>query len=278
MTKNIFSIDLEEWHTSKDIFGTVSLGNAELQVEDAVKPLLKLLDDSHVRATFFVLGETAAANPELIEEICDKGHEIGSHGYHHVSVSKAGKEAFRKDIAQSVRILKKLTGKKPIGYRAPMFSLNESTSWAFDILENEGFRYDSSLFPFKSKYYGMEGIPIAPFHLKEYFESAGKLAEYPIPVIKKLGIPFVISGGFYLRLYPLWFIKNAIRQLNRNGVPSVLYVHPWETYSLTPRVPMKQPYKFYTYYNIGGALGKIGHLLQAFGFHSFEDDLKQHSF
>jgi len=279
MIKNIFTVDLEEWHSSKDIFVNIPFDKKQRQVQDAVEPLLSLLGTYHIRSTFFVLGETAAGNPELIKKIYDNGHEIASHGYSHTSVSKSTKGNFESDLGKSVRIIRKITGEKPIGYRAPMFSLNESTLWAFEILEKEGFRYDSSLFPFKSRYYGMDGIPIKPFPVSAHFKTKNKsLIEYPVPIIRILGVPFVVCGGFYFRLYPLWFIKSSIRHLNNRNIPSVIYVHPWETYPETPVVPMKQPYKFYTYYNISGALRKIKHLLQTFSFHSFEEDLQHRSF
>lgn len=276
---NILSFDVENWFSGKDIFQRFLPKDKKSQLGKSIPPILELLNKHDTRATFFVLGESAEKEPEIIKRICKEGHEIASHGYRHVSLSKLGPKEFEKDIKKSVNLIKKITGKKPIGFRAPMFSLDNNTKWALSILERYGFKYDSSIFPFKSKYYGMDCTPEKPYRisfkdLRKKDPSSG-IVEYPIKIEKIFGIPFIITGGFYLRLYPVFFIKNRITKFNKNDQKVIVYLHPWETYNGTPKVKMDFFSEFVTYYNIKKALDKLENLLKSFEFYSFNMDLKE---
>ena len=276
---NILSVDVENWFSGKDIFQRFSPEIKKSQLDKSIPPILNLLNKYDVRVTFFVLGESAEKQPEIIKRISEEGHEIASHGYRHISLSKLGPKEFEKDIKKSVSVIKKITGKKPIGFRAPMFSLNNNTKWALIILKKHGFKYDSSIFSFKSRYYGMEEVPEEPYKVNlrdlRKKDNNSKIVEYPIKIRKMLGIPFIISGGFYLRLYPISFIKKMVRYYNKHNKKVVIYFHPWETCKTTPKVEMDYFSKFVTYYNIKNTLNKVEKLLKSSEFCSFDEDLKE---
>jgi len=279
MIKNIFSVDLEECYLYKSFSGKNKYFKHTEQIKDSIKPLLSLIDKYNVRATFFVSGAIVKSYPELIKKIHDLGHEIASHGYSHHSLDYIGKNNFQKQTVKMNRLLKSIIKKKPIGFRAPFFSLNRSTSWALDVLKKNGYKYDSSLFPIKTGVYGVDNVPNYPYFINSNLKKSKKSAilEYPIPIIKIFKVPFIVCGGFYFRLYFFWFTKNLIRTLNRKNKKAVIYIHPWETYTETIRIKKKPLNYFITYYNIKSTLKKIELLFKNFKFHAFMDDLKEKS-
>jgi polysaccharide deacetylase family protein (PEP-CTERM system associated) len=242
--------------------------NGGNQIVAAVTPLLNLLDRYDTKATFFVLGVVAEEHPELIKIIYEKGHEMGSHAYSHKTLYELGKKGFEEEIKLSVELLMEITNEKPIGFRAPSFSIDNSTKWAFEILEIYGFKYDSSIFPIKTKLYGVYDAPLHVYKpskddiTKEDYE--GCIIEFPLTVVKiERNIP--ISGGFYLRVMPFWLLKFLMRKVNKTR-PAVIYVHPWETYEKTPRLNLPMLSRLITYYGIDSALKKLEGLLENFKF------------
>lgn len=269
---NALSIDLEYWWSIE------LLNNRTLKVKDdliveSVDPLLDLLDQYDVHATFFVLGMVAEKYPELVDKIHKCGHEIGCHGYSHKTLYDLGEVGFEEDVKKALMFLRKY---RPIGYRAPSFSLNEDTIWALQILEKHGFLYDSSVFPIKTMLYG---VPDAPLHIYKpskddltQKDPQGKITEFPLTALK-LGKNIPIAGGFYLRALPLWFLKWGIRRANRENRPAVVYLHPWETYARTPKVQMPLPAKIITYYGLDTTLKKLEGLLKEFRFRPMREVL-----
>jgi polysaccharide deacetylase family protein (PEP-CTERM system associated) len=130
---------------------------------------------------------------------------------------------FSQELERSIKAIVGITGKKPIGHRAPYFSVNHTTPWAFDILQDHGFLYDSSIFPIRNGFYGYPGAPRFP-----YTASDGGLVEFPLSTVRLGGINLPVAGGFYLRVWPYAFVRWAIGQINRQGQPVVFYMHPWE--------------------------------------------------
>ena len=265
---NALTIDLEPWYASE--FLTKYLPEEkDDQIEEAVRPILDLLDKYETKATFFVLGIVAEKHPGLIREIYRKGHEIASHAYSHKTLYELGEDEFRKEVEKSTRLLESITGEKPIGFRAPSFSINNSTKWALRILEEYGFKYDSSIFPIKTMLYGVPNAPLHPYRPSKgdvaRHDPDGDIIEFPMTVLKfRWNIP--VAGGFWLRLLPIWFIRFAIRKINQAN-PAVIYIHPWETYSRTPRlsrVPLFR--RVVTYYGISSALSRLEDLLEKFKF------------
>lgn len=272
---NALSIDLEFWYTA-ELVRKYAPEEKEDQVVESVEPLLSLLDKYNTKATFFVLGSLAEKYPELVKRIHESGHEIGSHGYSHKTLYDLTITAFEEEIRKSVEILKSITGKKPAGFRAPTFSINNSTKWAFEVLEKYGFEYDSSIFPIKTMLYGE---PTAPLYLYKPCKNdvtkndpSGRITEFPMTVGQfRKNIP--LCGGFYFRLIPYKLLSMWIRKINEKR-PAIFYFHPWETYSETPRLDLPHTSKFITYYNINSTLNKLERLLNDFEFTSVKTVLE----
>jgi polysaccharide deacetylase family protein (PEP-CTERM system associated) len=236
-----------------------------------LQPLLDLLDKYDTKATFFVLGSLAEKYPELVAQIHEKGHEIGSHGYCHTNLHELGRAKFEEEIRKSLASIGKY---KPKGYRAPTFSLDNRTRWALPLLEKYGFIYDSSIFPIRTHLCGLPEAPLGIYRPANdditKNDPEGKILEMPMTVVKEMGKNIPISGGFYFRALPLWYLKRGIRKVNKER-PAIIYLHPWETYSKTPRIGMSASSKFITYYGIGNALKKLEILLRENKFGPMKD-------
>ena len=264
---NALVIDLEHWYCLELLRNRIPENPVD-QILESVRPILDLLDDHKTKATFAVLGTVAEQHPGLVKEIHDKGHEIASHAWSHKTLHELGKEAFEDEIKKSVNILKSITSEPPMGFRAPSFSIDNTTRWAFELLEKYGFKYDASVFPIKTMLYG---LPDAPLHIyrpsKEDVtknDPNGKIIEFPMTVLK-LGKNIPIAGGFYLRAMPLWFLRYGIRETNKDR-PAIIYIHPWETYCSTPKLKVPLFSRFVTYQGINCALNKCDSLLNEFNF------------
>jgi polysaccharide deacetylase family protein (PEP-CTERM system associated) len=188
-----------------------------------------------------------------------------------------GETRFEEEIEKSITSLKSIIGEKPIGFRAPSFSMNNSTRWALEVLVRHGFKYDASIFPIKTMLYGEPNAPLDPYRpsIDDVTQDNpdGEIIEFPMTVLK-LGKNIPIAGGFYLRALPLWFLKLAIRRVNVTR-PAIIYIHPWETYPRTPRlgcVPLFS--RFVTYHGINSVLKKVEGLLEKFEFKSLREFLE----
>lgn len=223
--QNALTIDLEDWFQGLTSTNSrVDLWpDLESRVGPATEHLLDVLREHSVRATFFVLGYVADHCPTLIERVAAEGHEIGIHGYFHRFVSHLTPDLFAEELECSLRAVERITGEKPIGHRAPYFSINASTPWAFDVLAAQGFRYDSSVFPMRSLLYG---YPDAPRFA--YRPAGSTLVEFPVSTARVGGSNWPMAGGFYVRALPYAAVRWAIGELNRQGQPAIMYFHPWE--------------------------------------------------
>ncbi len=222
---NAFTVDLEDWFQ-----GLTSTNprvdqwpTFESRVVPATRKLLRLLHAYNVQATFFVLGYVADRQPDLIAEIHDEGHEIASHGYYHRFVYKLSPDEFLRDIAMSSEAILRASGVYPTGFRAPYFSVTAETSWVYDYLAAAGIRYDASVFPTRNMLYGWPDAPRYPFR-----EARTGLLEFPGSTIEVGNVPLPMSGGFYMRVLPYMLVKQALRTLNAQRHPAIIYVHPWE--------------------------------------------------
>ncbi|MFC2066158.1 DUF3473 domain-containing protein [Chloroflexota bacterium] len=265
---NALTIDVEPWHTA-ELVGKHLPEPQEDQIEEAVRPILDLLDKYGTKATFFMLGIAAEKCPAIVSEIYQKGHEVASHAYSHKTLHTLGEREFEMELKKSAKLLESITGAKPVGFRAPSFSIDDSTRWAFRVLEENGFKYDSSIFPVKTMLYGVPEAPLHPYRpsIADVAQDNpnGKIVEFPLTVLR-LGRNIPVAGGFYLRILPLWFLKFAIRRVNKTRA-AVIYIHPWETYPGTPRLNSMPLFpRFVTYYGINSALAKLEGLLKEFEF------------
>ncbi|MCX6043750.1 MAG: DUF3473 domain-containing protein [Chloroflexi bacterium] len=222
---NGFSVDLEDWFqgltsTNPQIDRWPTL---ESRVVLATQTLLAILRTHHVQATFFVLGYVADQYPKLIEQICADGHELGVHGYYHRFVHQLTPDEFTRELEQGIAAVERIIGERPIGHRAPYFSINASTPWAFDCMQKLGLRYDSSVFPTRNLLYGFPGAPRFPYQVE-----GQSLLEMPVSTLRLGNKILPMVGGFYTRALPYRFTRWAIRQLNQQGHPVITYIHPWE--------------------------------------------------
>jgi polysaccharide deacetylase family protein (PEP-CTERM system associated) len=221
-----------------------------------------------VKATFFVLAWVAERAPSVVKEIQRRGHDVACHGYAHELVYRIGPERFRADVRKAKAILEGICGAEVNGYRAPSYSITKQSLWAFDILIEEGFVYDSSIFPIVHDIYG---IPDAQRFPHTITRSSGTLREFPMSTVQvrisgaEYRVP--ISGGGYLRLFPVRLIRTAIQHINRfERQPAVLYFHPWELDPAQPRIEASFRSRFRHYLNLDKTIGKVRHLLENLAF------------
>ncbi|MEA1865126.1 MAG: polysaccharide deacetylase family protein [Euryarchaeota archaeon] len=265
--KNALTIDLEYWHSPELIRGFAPEKRDDLIIKMTM-PILRLLDEFGVSATFFVLGAVAEKYPELVAEIHSRGHEIASHAYSHGTLHELGRERFEDEIDRSVRLLREITGDAPIGFRAPSFSIDNATGWAFDVLARYGFKYDSSIFPVTTHMYGVRDAPLGIYRPSAQNvaenDPNGKILEFPMTAFEyALRVP--ISGGFYLRVLPFSVLKRMIGIVNKER-PAVIYLHPWEIVPLMPRLKLPLQSRFITYHGIKSTRAKLEGLLASFSF------------
>lgn len=235
---NIFSVDVEDYYQVTAFEKQIDRAHwdrYESRVEANTHRVLDLLDRHQVKATFFVLGWVADRYPRLVREIHGRGHEIGSHGWWHRLIFQQTPEEFRRDVRQSRDLLEAIVGQPVVAYRAPSFSITRQSLFALEILAEEGFTADSSVFPIHHDRYG---IPGAETGIHRIETRAGSLWEFPPSVVRIAGVNWPVSGGGYFRLFPLWWTVRCLSRVNRSlERPFVFYVHPWELDPQQPRLP-----------------------------------------
>jgi len=221
MQENLLTIDLEEWFHSNFNNNLEDDYCKKVRVVDNTIKLLDIFDLHNFKATFFVLGYVAKEHPDLIREIQIRGHEIASHGFDHQLVYRQTPEQFRNDVLKSVELIENITQRKVKGYRAPSWSITDDSTWAWRILDEMGFAYDSSVFPTKNFLYGMPSSPRFCYHPTPNGERLN-LIEIPPSTLRVFNINIPFSGGAYFRLYPYIVIKLGIKTLNRNNQPDLV--------------------------------------------------------
>jgi len=254
------AVKREDWHSM------------EYRVEANTQRILSLLDRHNAKATFFTLGWVAEKSPELVRTIQKEGHEIASHGYSHQLIYNQTPEVFRDETRRSKAILEDITGEPITGYRAASYSITNESRWALDILAEEGFVWDSSIFPVRHDRYGMPGTPRWPHTLTT--DKGYKLAEFPLSTLKLPGYTLPIAGGGYFRLFPYWFSQWGLGSLNRQGQPFVFYLHPWEVDPGQPRLDVKWFSRFRHYNNLDVCEARLARLLKHFRFTTMSEVLK----
>jgi polysaccharide deacetylase family protein (PEP-CTERM system associated) len=275
---NALTIDVEDYFQVNAFAKCIDSGNWDnypLRVVENTTRILELLDRDSVKATFFILGWVAERRPGLVQEIHRRGHEVACHGYGHELVYNIGPKKFRADIKRSKKLLEDICGAQVNGYRAPSYSITKDSLWAFDILIEEGFLYDSSIFPIVHDVYG---VPNSKRFPHEITCASGSLKEFPLSTVeikvanRKMRIP--VAGGGYLRLFPLWVFNKAIKSINtKEGQPAVLYFHPWEIDCEQPRIRAGVKSTLRHYLNIEKTEGRVRSLLASFTFSSMGEVL-----
>lgn len=270
---NILTIDVEDYfqvENFKEVIKFSDWDRYEIRVEQNTKKILDILEKAGIKATFFVLGWIAARCPELVKKIHQDGHEVASHGYGHQLVYTQTPDEFRADLRKAKVILEEIIREPVYGYRAPTYSITKKSLWAFDILMEEGFRYDSSIFPAQREKGGMSGAERYPYTISNHQKN---LWELPISMIRVLNKNVPFSGGGYFRLLPYNFIRSAIYKINKAGFPAVIYLHPWELDAGQPRIKADYFSMFKHYVNIPKTEKKLRQLLKDFQFKPVRDYL-----
>ena len=332
---NILTVDLEDYfqvYAFSNVIKFDDWGTYECRIERNTDHLLEILDGvktqyikrqhcstsalrTPVRATFFVLGWIAERYPGLVQRIQKEGHEIACHGYAHRRIYTQSREEFRKDVRKSKSLLEDIIGGEVIGYRAPNYSITNKSRWAFEVLVEEGFKYDSSVFPIRHDFYGMPDAPRFPFAVSlngnDNFEfsmlnfelratapqhgntapplvciapnsklrTQHYLLEFPASTVKVFGTNFPISGGGYFRLFPYSLIRRGLKNINqRENKPFLFYLHPWELDVEQPRVKeARLRSRFRHYVNLDKTESKLRRLLSDFQFSTVRQLLTQNS-
>jgi polysaccharide deacetylase family protein (PEP-CTERM system associated) len=274
---NALTIDVEDYyHVSafERWIPRAAWDGLESRVERNTERILELLQRADVRATFFILGWVAKNSPGLVRAIRRAGHEIGCHSYWHRLVYEQTPHQFREDLRRGRGILESITGQRVLAYRAPSFSIVKQSLWALDILIEEGFRIDSSIYPTYHPRYGLPGTPLHPHRIHR---PCGSLWEFPPPVHRLLGYPLAVGGGGYLRLFPYSWTRHWLRKANASGRPNVVYLHPWELDAVQPRFAFGKLRTLRHYVNLRRTEERLSRLLEDFQFGTLSELLtRQH--
>lgn len=264
---NAFTVDVEDYFQVTAFEQHVARsdwGRHELRVVENTRRILRLLEKHDVRGTFFVLGWVADRCPGLVAEIAAAGHEIGSHTYWHHLVYRQTADEFRRELRRSRDAIQRAADAPVECFRAPSFSITSHCLWALDILVEEGFRLDSSIFP---THHNRGGIATANPLPHDIETPAGTIGEFPLAVARVGRWRFPVSGGGYFRLYPYGFTRRCLTALNRAGQPFSFYVHPWEVDPRQPRFrTASRMNRFRHYVNLKSTAAKLDRLLAAFPF------------
>jgi polysaccharide deacetylase family protein (PEP-CTERM system associated) len=275
----ILSVDVEEWFhipTGLDNILAINEWDTALQRVQYVLPrMLDLFDKNRVTATFFFLGWVAEKHPDLVKETLRRGHEIASHGYAHKLIYNQTPHEFNEDIHKANSILENLTSKKVIGYRAPGFSIMPDTEWAFDILAENGIKYDSSIFPGKRFLGHYDKFNKEPTIV---VTENNEIIEFPQTVVD-FGI-FRLScfGGGYFRLFPRSFFLNMAAIIKKKNRPLILYIHPRDIDVDQPIIPFSFLKRIRHYVNIPKTEQKLNEITRCFSFRSFESVISDIAF
>lgn len=264
---NAFTVDVEDYFQVQAFAGRISRSQWESypsRVVENTHAVLRLLDRAQVPGTFFILGWVAERFPGLVRDIHTAGHEIGSHSYWHRLIYEMTPEEFRDDLRRSTEAIGSVTGEAVVSFRAPCFSITRESLWALDILAEEGYRYDSSVFPVYHDHYGIPNAEPFPHRIEC---RAGTLCEFPPSVYRFWTLNLPVAGGGYFRLYPAWFSIYCLDRINRGaGEPFMFYIHPWELDPDQPRLPASLKSRFRHYQNLRTTVKKLERLLGTFRF------------
>ena len=263
---NYLTIDVEDYFqvaAFEKVIQPATWENYPSRVEQNTTRILDLLDTYGVKGTFFIVGWTAERFPGLVKEIVTRGHEIGCHSYQHQKIYNQTPEEFRRDTQKAKDILEQASGQPVVGYRAPTYSITKKSLWAFDILQELGFKWDSSIFPIRHDNYGIPDAPRFAYKMPNH-----NLIEYPISTALLWGRKIPVAGGGYFRILPYWFTKMALKKINQQEQqPFVFYLHPWEADPDQPRVSHAGwKSRFRHYHNLGKTEERLHRLLKEFRF------------
>lgn len=232
----LMTVDVEDYYMSPESIPVSDWGGYEDRIEIGMGRLLDLFAAGGHTATFFFLGYVAERHPGLVRRAAAEGHEIATHLFDHRPAHSLSRGEFQESLHRSVAFLAETIGRRVVSHRAPVFSLRLDRPWMWNLLAEEGIRYDSSVNPVVTYLYGERGAPRFPYLVPAEPEP---VIEVPPSSIRFLGKVLPVGGGGFLRALPLAYLRWAIRRINREGYPAVIYVHPWELDPEHPRPPLR---------------------------------------
>jgi polysaccharide deacetylase family protein (PEP-CTERM system associated) len=262
---NGLSVDVEDWFQVGAFEGVIDRAAWDALPDRVVRnvdEILALFAACEVKATFFTLGWVAQRHGPLMRRIVEAGHELASHGWDHARVFTLGKETFAADVERARKVLEDASGVAITGYRAPSFSIDQRTPWAYDVLAEQGYAYSSSVAPIVHDHYGWREAPRFAFRPLD----GSDLVEIPVTTAEFAGRRLAAGGGGFFRVLPYAFSRWAISQVNgTDRRPAVFYFHPWEIDPAQPRVPgapLRSRLRHYT--NLSAMAGKLEQLIREF--------------
>jgi polysaccharide deacetylase family protein (PEP-CTERM system associated) len=270
---HIMSVDVEDYFQVEafaDIISPDTWDSYPSRVVENTRRVLEILGRHETKGTFFFVGWVAERFPSLVREVLSHGHELACHSYLHQAVYKMAPEAFREDTRKACDVIEQAGGVKLAGYRAPSWSITGQSMWALDILAEQGFTYDSSIFPIRHDLYGVPGAQ--RFRYTHSCAGGLRLREFPPTTIVLGGMNFPAAGGGYLRIFPLSYTFFAMKYIEKKyGEPVVVYLHPWEIDTGQPRIHAGLKSRLRHYTNIGKMEGRLTALLRSRRFRSFRE-------
>lgn len=262
---NVLTFDVEDWFhilDHREVEDPASWVQHPSRVVENTQRILDVLDAHDQRATFFCLGWVAERHPELIGDIVNRGHELGSHSYYHQLAYKQSHKDFQDDLLSSISVLEDISGKKITAYRAPGFSVTHENPWVFDVLIEAGIEYDCSIFPAQRAHGGFYGVPATPFILER---DGGEIKAFPMNTFHVAGRDVVFSGGGYFRLLNY----QIIRQMMLRSDYVMTYFHPRDFDANQPMIPgLGAIRRVKSYVGLKGAMPKLERLIKEFNFQS----------
>jgi polysaccharide deacetylase family protein (PEP-CTERM system associated) len=275
---HVMSVDVEDYFQVEAFSADIPRESWDLyplRVEDNTRRILDLFDEHKAKATFFVLGWIAYRCPQLIEEIYSRGHEIACHSYWHRRIYTLTPREFREDTRLAKEALEQAAGAQILGYRAPSWSITSKSLWALQILAEEGFEYDSSIYPIHHDIYGIPGSRSVPY--THVLNENLRLQEFPPATARILGLTIPAAGGGYLRILPFAYTAWACRRISA-GQRLVVYLHPWELDPRQPRIASRMRSRFRHYTNLGRMEDRLQRILKLYQFTSFQKVIDESKF
>jgi polysaccharide deacetylase family protein (PEP-CTERM system associated) len=275
---NVLTVDVEDYFHVEAFARTIHYeqwDSYDRRVERNVARILDMFDRNKAKGTFFILGWVAEKYPHLARQIAAEGHEIGCHGYAHQRLQTLTQNQFREDLRRATAVLTDQVQRPVRCYRAPSFSIVRNTMWAFDVLAEEGFVFDSSLFPVRHDNYGVPDAERFPYW--QVTSRGSRIFEFPPSTVRTAKNNWAVAGGGYLRLFPYTATHWAIRHINDvQQQPAMVYFHPWEIDPEQPVMDAGLRSTLRHYINLKTTAGKIERLLEDFQFTTLSDACMQH--
>jgi polysaccharide deacetylase family protein (PEP-CTERM system associated) len=262
------SIDLEDWFHVCGLKHQPHIPPDAWRIRQATDILLALFAEFRVKTTFFVLGSVAEADPELVDSIHRQGHEIASHGYSHRLVHELSPGQFNEELHKTEAVIMGITGSRPVGFRAPQWSVTVHTPWFDEILAQRGYLYDSSRNPLP--FVGDRNASRHPYRIQT---AHGALWEIPPMVSPSLMGNLPTGGGWGFRFFPFAMIASTVERYGRADRPAVLYLHPRDVDPSGPRLELPLLKRFASYGTRRDARPRLRRLLENYAFTTLREQV-----